>query len=110
MADTFAGLAEHLRKSKLNLLATCKQMLAVLTGEGGQQTIFRPETQRSWHATLLARRVCRSIPDATVRPLERFMRFYRRNAVTRVNPGGAAWDHALPLAAAATDSGRQPGA
>src|SRR6185437_10989621 len=43
VADTFAGLAEHFCKSELNLLATREQMLAIRGGEGGQQTVFRPE-------------------------------------------------------------------
>src|SRR6185437_11217733 len=54
VADTFAGLAVHLLKAKLNVLATREQMSAILVGEGGQQTIWRPEPQRSWHATLLS--------------------------------------------------------
>jgi hypothetical protein len=36
VADGFSGAAEHVRKAKLHLLATRKQMSAVRGGEGGE--------------------------------------------------------------------------
>lgn len=46
VTDALTGLAEHIAKTKLDLFATCQQMLTILAWQGGEQTILRDGRRR----------------------------------------------------------------
>ncbi len=64
VANTLARRAEHCAEGQLDLLAACKQVLTVLTGQRRDQMVLRGGRRRLWHGDSPVRRAEDAIPIA----------------------------------------------